>query len=77
MADDGRPRAGLDVDVLDSWSNQVREVNLLSGGEKFLASLSLALGLADVVQGDRSLIEKTSARLPRQGAEDAVEVESL
>ena len=48
---DGRSCAGLDVDVLDTWSNQRRDVNALSGGEKFLASLSLALGLADVVQG--------------------------
>ena len=48
---DGRALAGLDVDVLDTWSNQLRDVNALSGGEKFLASLSLALGLADVVQG--------------------------
>ena len=49
--EDGRAKAGLDVDVLDTWSNQRRDVNALSGGEKFLASLSLALGLADVVQG--------------------------
>jgi exonuclease SbcC len=48
---DGRSCAGLDVDVLDTWSNRLRDVNMLSGGEKFLASLSLALGLADVVQG--------------------------
>ena len=48
---DGRSCAGLDVDVRDTWSNQLRDVNMLSGGEKFLASLSLALGLADVVQG--------------------------
>lgn len=47
---DGRVCAGLDVDVLDTWSNRLRDVNALSGGEKFLASLSLALGLADVVQ---------------------------
>lgn len=47
---DNRRVAGLDVDVLDTWSNQLRDVNILSGGEKFLASLSLALGLADVVQ---------------------------
>ena len=48
---DGRSAAGLDMDVLDTWSNQRRDVNALSGGEKFQASLALALGLADVVQG--------------------------
>jgi exonuclease SbcC len=47
---DGRACAGLDMDVLDTWSNQRRDVNALSGGEKFQASLALALGLADVVQ---------------------------
>lgn len=48
---DRRTRAGLDVDVVDSWSNHRRDVRSLSGGEKFLAALSLALGLADIVQG--------------------------
>lgn len=47
---DGRAAGGLDLDALDTWSNQLRDVRALSGGETFLASLSLALGLADVVQ---------------------------
>lgn len=43
-------RIGLDIEVFDNYTGYARPANTLSGGETFLASLALALGLADVVQ---------------------------
>src|SRR5690606_21531236 len=45
-------RGGLGLDVLDDYSGMVRSAKTLSGGETFLASLALALGLADVVSAE-------------------------
>lgn len=45
-----RSQAGLDLDVLDRSTGLWRDVSTLSGGESFMASLALALGLSDVVQ---------------------------
>ncbi|WP_317921820.1 MULTISPECIES: SMC family ATPase [unclassified Cupriavidus] len=47
---DQRSAGGLDIEVFDHDTGAPRPANTLSGGEGFLASLSLALGLADVVQ---------------------------
>ncbi len=49
-------QSGLDLDVLDRSTGQWRDVNTLSGGESFLASLALALGLSDVVQAQSGAI---------------------
>ena len=47
---DARRESGLSIEVMDSFTGISRPVKTLSGGEIFLASLSLALGLSDVVQ---------------------------
>lgn len=49
-------QSGLDLDVLDRSTGQWRDVKTLSGGESFLASLALALGLSDVVQAQSGAI---------------------
>lgn len=48
----GNRRSGLSVDILDSHTGTQRPTKTLSGGESFMASLALALGLADVVTAE-------------------------
>ncbi len=45
-------QSGLGIDIVDSWTGDSRPPASLSGGETFYASLSLALGLADVVHAE-------------------------
>lgn len=49
---DKRMQSGLELGVIDHYNGSERSVKTLSGGETFLASLSLALGLSDEVQSN-------------------------
>jgi exonuclease SbcC len=49
--------SGLGLEVVDGWTGQRRDPSTLSGGESFMASLALALGLADVVQHESGGID--------------------
>lgn len=56
----GNALGGLDLEVLDGASMLPRSIETLSGGEQFLASLSLAFGLSDVVQNHSGAVRLDS-----------------
>jgi len=77
---DRRSGSGLDLEVFDSFSGEQRPVRTLSGGEMFLASLSMALGLADVVQSysggvrlDSIFIDEGFGSLDSQALDKAID----
>lgn len=47
-----RGSVGLDLDVYSIVNDRVRDVKTLSGGESFMAALSMALGMADIIQNN-------------------------
>ena len=78
----GRSRkAGLDLEVFDAHAGGRRGVSSLSGGEKFLVSLALALGLSAVVQAqsggirmDAMFIDEGFGSLDPRSIADALDV---
>lgn len=55
-----RSQSGLDLDVMDRSTGKWRDVSTLSGGESFMTSLAMALGLSDVVQSQSGQIRLDS-----------------
>ena len=49
--------AGLDLDVYSRMTNSVRDIKTLSGGEAFMAALSMALGMADMIQNEAGAVQ--------------------
>ncbi len=77
----GQTQAGLDLVVADAFSGRSRRTTTLSGGEAFQASLSLALGLADVLTSasagrrvDALFIDEGFGSLDADAVEQAISV---
>ncbi|MFF4652063.1 AAA family ATPase [Streptomyces sp. NPDC001380] len=77
----GNRRSGLSLRVVDSWTGTERDTATLSGGESFIASLALALGLADVVTDeaggmplDTLFIDEGFGTLDEQALEEVLDV---
>ncbi len=74
-------KGGLELEVFDSHNSQRRSVRTLSGGEKFLVALSLAIGLSTVVQAqgegirlEAMFIDEGFGSLDREAIEDALQI---
>ncbi len=72
----GDRRGGLSLSVRDQWTDEARDPVTLSGGESFVVSLALALGLADVVTAESGGIRVDTLFVDEGfGALDAITLE--
>ncbi|MUV07646.1 AAA family ATPase [Planococcaceae bacterium Storch 2/2-2] len=74
-------KSGLDLDIYDEYTGQARDVKTLSGGEKFLASLCLSLGMSDVIQSfngaisiETLFIDEGFGTLDEESLQEAIKV---
>lgn len=81
IGEDGRKSTGLDICIFDHYNGGTRSVRTLSGGECFMASLALALGLADEVtascggiQLDSLFVDEGFGSLDDESLELAIQV---